>query len=178
MEEERRRLHSARQKKKLKEQLDKRKVELGVVARGAATDQSGHALIYEGEDTAYSRLQKQLDRKMHLPVIRLLDLEEEEERDKETINEFMKKYAKLWRNLFYKYANSGYSSKQINNFTQLEEKLSTLNTAEATKMLKDHNAFPNLINKDELHQLIRLINTRVFNHAKSDLSALDYPGFL
>jgi hypothetical protein len=87
---------------------------------------------------------------MHLPVIRLLDLEEEEERDKETVNEFMKKYSKLWRNLFYKYANSGFSSKQINNFNQLEEKLSTLNSAEATKMLKDHNAFPNLINKDEL----------------------------
>lgn len=47
---------------------------------------------------------------MH-PQIRLIDLDEEEERDKEAVTLFMKKYAKLWRNLFHKYANSGYNSK-------------------------------------------------------------------
>jgi len=62
----------------------------------------------------------------------------------------MKKYLKLWRNLFYKYANSGFSSKQIYNFQQLEEKLNMLNLAEATKMLKDHSALPNLVTKEEL----------------------------
>ncbi len=53
----------------------------------------------------------------------LLDLNEEEERDKEAANAIMKKYSKLWKNLFYKYANSGFSSKQINNFDQLNDKL-------------------------------------------------------
>jgi hypothetical protein len=46
-----------------------------------------------------------------IPEIKLIDLDEEEERDKEAIIEYFKKYAKLWKNLYYKYANSGYSSK-------------------------------------------------------------------
>ena len=51
-----------------------------------------------------------------LPAIRLFNLDEEEERDREAVTVFMKKYAKLWRNLFYKYANSGFSVKPIRNF--------------------------------------------------------------
>lgn len=46
-----------------------------------------------------------------IPNISLWDLDAEEDRDKEAVLYFMKKYGKLWRNLFYKYANSGYSSK-------------------------------------------------------------------
>ena len=42
---------------------------------------------------------------------KLLDLEEEEERDKEAVEAYLKKFAKLFRNLFSKYANSGFSSK-------------------------------------------------------------------
>lgn len=58
-----------------------------------------------------------------MPQIKLIDLDEEEERDKEAVLLFVKKYAKLWKNLFYKYANSGYNSKQVSNFDQLNEKL-------------------------------------------------------
>lgn len=45
------------------------------------------------------------------PEYKLLDLEEEEERDKEAVEAYLKKFAKLFRNLFSKYANSGFSSK-------------------------------------------------------------------
>jgi len=87
----------------------------------------------------------------------------------------MKKYAKLWKNLYYKYSNSGFSSKQISNFDQLGEKLQTINFAEMTKLLKDHGTFPSLINKDELATLFRLINSKLFN--RSDLQAFDYNGY-
>jgi hypothetical protein len=50
-------------------------------------------------------------------------LDEEEDRDREAVQSFMKKYAKLWKNLYYKYANSGFSAKQIYNFDQLNDKL-------------------------------------------------------
>ena len=63
----------------------------------------------------------------------------------------MKKYAKLWKNLYYKYGNSGFSSKAINNFDQLGEKSQLINMAEITKMLKDNGTFPQLLNKNELH---------------------------
>jgi hypothetical protein len=54
--------------------------------------------------------------KMMLPEIKLLNLEEEENRDKDGMLAIMKKYAKLWKNLYYKYSNSGFSSKNISNF--------------------------------------------------------------
>jgi hypothetical protein len=79
----------------------------------------------------------------------------------------MKKYSKLWKNLFYKYANSCFSSKQIRNFDQLGEKLNTINVAEITKLLKDHGTYPTLISKEEIQHLFRLINTKLFS--KSDL---------
>ena len=101
--------------------------------------------------------------KLIVPQIKLIDLNEEEERDNEAVILFMKKYAKLWRNLFHKYANSGFSSKQITNFDQLNEKLHTMNVAEMTKLLKDHGAFPSLLNKEELQTLFRLINTKIAN---------------
>jgi len=46
----------------------------------------------------------------------LINLDEEEDRDKEAINMMMKKYAKLWKNLYYKYSNSGFNSKNVSNF--------------------------------------------------------------
>jgi hypothetical protein len=35
----------------------------------------------------------------------------EETRDQEAIKSVMKKYNKLWKNLFHKYANTGFSNK-------------------------------------------------------------------
>lgn len=43
-------------------------------------------------------------------------------------------------------------------------------------MLKDHGTFPMLINKAELQNLFRQINTKFFD--RSDLQALDYNGYL
>jgi hypothetical protein len=63
------------------------------------------------------------DARKVVPEFKLIDLEEEEERDKEAVQAYMKKFAKLWRNLFQKYANTGFSSKQPKNFDQMGEKL-------------------------------------------------------
>lgn len=111
-----------------------------------------------------------------IPQIKLINLDEEEERDREAVQMLMKKYAKLWRNLYYKYCNSGFSSKQISNFDQLNEKSQTINSAEMTKLLKDHGTFPNLINKSELQQLFRQINSKLFQ--RGDLQALEYNGYM
>ncbi len=53
---------------------------------------------------------------MMMPEIKLLNLDEEENRDKDSMLAIMKKYAKLWKNLYYKYSNSGFSSKNVSNF--------------------------------------------------------------
>ena len=37
--------------------------------------------------------------------IKLVDIDQEEDRDKEMINQFMKKYAKIWKYMYQKYVN-------------------------------------------------------------------------
>jgi len=90
--------------------LDKRKIELGVSTMNNA-DEQRQLIFKEGTYEQMKKLEKEI-----MPHIGLLELEQEEERDKEAINYFMKKYGKLWRNFFHKYANSCFSSKQITNF--------------------------------------------------------------
>lgn len=95
--------------------MEKRKLELGI---GSSSTQEAKPLIYkEGSVLAESdKLKKLTEQKLLIPQIKLIDLEEEEERDRESVTMFMKKYQKLWKNLYYKYSNSGFSSKQISNF--------------------------------------------------------------
>lgn len=62
------------------------------------------------------KLKKLVEQKLMIPSIKLIELDDEEERDREAVGMFMKKYAKLWKNLYSKYSNSGFSAKQINNF--------------------------------------------------------------
>lgn len=88
----------------------------------------------------------------------------------------MKKYAKLWKNLYYKYSNSGFNSKNVSNFDQYNERSQTISLGEMTKLLRDHNTFPNLLRKDELQSLFRLVNQKLFK--RLDLQDLDYPAYL
>ena len=159
-----------KEKKRLQDQLSKRKIELGVSTMNKK-DEARDLIFRSGSHAALKKKERE-----YLPQIVLLDLEEEEDRDKEAINGFMKKYGKLWRNFFHKYANSCYSSKVVLNFDQLLAKLHTINMAEITRMLKDHNTYPSQITKEEIATLIRMINVKLYN--KFDTSALDYEGFV
>ena len=169
LDEERKRLVSVRRKQKVKEVLDKRKLEMGIAPKSidvSDENQIKDRLIYrDGEvlDTSEGteKLRKAMS-KMMAPEIKLLNLDEEEDRDKEAMLLIMKTYAKLWKNLYYKYSNSGFSSKNVKTFDQLNERSQTISLGELTKLLKDHNTFPNLINKDELQTLFRLVNMKLF----------------
>lgn len=70
----------------------------------------------EGEIEQEKEKLKKLEGKKPLPDIKLLNLDEEEDRDKEGMILMMKKYAKLWRNLYYKYSNSGFNSMNVASF--------------------------------------------------------------
>ena len=54
--------------------------------------------------------------------MQLVDLKEEEDRDVEILNQFMKKYAKIWKFLFGRYANQAYSTKGKNDFDSMGRK--------------------------------------------------------
>jgi hypothetical protein len=105
----------------------------------------------------------------------LVDLNQEEDRDREIIVAFMRRNAKIWKFLFGRYANQCYSSKNLSNFEDIQRKTSQISLAEITKMLKDLNTYPLLLNKEELASLIRLINMNSTQENSSDLAMLDYP---
>jgi hypothetical protein len=60
------------------------------------------------------------------------------------------------------------------NFDEIKNKLSQISLAEITKMLRDHNTYPQLLTKDELASLIRLINMQTKSENSSDLTMLDW----
>jgi hypothetical protein len=45
-------------------------------------------------------------------------------------------------------------------------------------MLKEHNTYPQLISKDEIASLIRLLNIKSNEENKKDIAFLDYDQFL
>ena len=58
-----------------------------------------------------TRFRRKRNHEERLKEIELIDLKEEEQYDQVIINEFMKKYMKLWKMLFSSYQHSGYVSK-------------------------------------------------------------------
>ena len=171
LKEKQLRMKDERSKKKLADELEKRKIEYGVNAMNKKT--TDRKIIFdEGEVDQFKKNEK----KSGLPEIELFDFEEEEERDVDAIKIFMKKYSKLWRFYFNKYANMCFSGKHIRNFDQLNAKHNTINLAELIKLLHDHDLGKEYLTKEELSAIIRLVNFKKIH--KSDLTALTYAGFL
>lgn len=105
-----------------------------------------------------------------------IKLDEEEDRDRDTVLEYMRKYQKLWRNIFAKYQNTGHKAQALQRLT-FDPKSQTLTYAEITKLLKDHGTYPQLINKEELSQMIRLINQKHETAKSADIQSLTYQGY-
>ena len=74
----------------------------------------------------------------------LVELDQEEDRDKEAIDSFMRKYAKLWQNIYRKYQNVGFKPKTLKNngFDNFSSSKNEISQAEMIKLLRDHNTFP------------------------------------
>lgn len=85
----------------------------------------------------------------------------------------MRKYKKLFRYLFTKYANSCYSKKII-EFDALKEKFELITIAEVTKMLNDNNIKSNMLSREALATIMRLINVKT---QRNDISTMTYDGF-
>lgn len=115
------------------------------------------ALIYKDDESSASKNWPKARSPIENQVV-LVDLREEEDRDREIIVAFMKRNARIWKFLFGRYANQCYSSKQQKDFDDIGRKTSQISLAEITKMLRDHNTYPTLLNKDELASLLRLLN--------------------
>jgi len=106
----------------LKEELRRRRVEKGVPRNVNGVKQELKAVIYNSNGpgpSQFSRKAKAMDKE-----VSLIDLTQEEERDREVIREYMRRHAKIWRYLFTRYANQCYSSKGKQDFDDLKQKIS------------------------------------------------------
>lgn len=139
---------------------------------GNRKDEKKSIVFKEGE----VRQMKDFEKRHGLPEIELFDIEMEEERDANAIRLFLKKYSKLWRFFYHKYANMCYSHKSINNFDDLRDKNETVNLAELRKLLDDHGYDKKTwLSKDELRELVKLVNLKVMN--RYDAEAMNFDGF-
>lgn len=100
LQEKHYKMKDEKHKKRLADELEKRKIEYGVNALNKSTAER-KIIFDEGEVDKF----KLKEKKTGLPEIELFDFEEEEQRDVEAIKIFMKKYSKLWKFYFNKYAN-------------------------------------------------------------------------
>lgn len=104
--------------------------------------------------------------------IELIDYNSEEQRDVDAIKIVAKKYSKLFRYLFSKYANSGYSVKAFKNFEDINKKLQTITAAELIKMLRDHYITNRIIGKNKITDICRKL------HPNSNPLGLTYQMFV
>ena len=104
----------------------------------------------------------------------LINLDDEESTDKEAIEFVMKKSKKLFRHLFTKYTNKVHT-KKMKNFDSLKSKYELITLGEFKKMLNDHKVGTNIISKEEVAALFRLINSK---SQRADVQSLTFEGFV
>eukprot|EP01022_Parablepharisma_sp_SALTPOND_P026722 TRINITY_DN64702_c0_g1_i1.p1 TRINITY_DN64702_c0_g1~~TRINITY_DN64702_c0_g1_i1.p1 ORF type:complete len:1094 (+),score=155.90 TRINITY_DN64702_c0_g1_i1:2337-5618(+) len=168
IEENRKLIQEMKQKRTLRRQLEIRKVEHNIAPRNQK-DIDFSLLLEEGV------YEKAVPQKKE-PNIELYTVEDEEDKDCEALKLFIEQHKRVFRYLYNRYANSGFSSKPKGSFDALKEKLSTISMAEIIKMLKDHSITLRMLSHSELASFIRLVNFKLIH--KNDLTALTYQGFI
>ena len=106
--------------------------------------------------------------------MKLLKLDEEEGIERTMLAELMKNFAKTWQYLFHSYQNSAYQSKaKSNHFDELGQRMASILLPEVVVMLRDHDICPQLIKKDEVGTIVRLINLESLQNGVADVVAGD-----
>ena len=96
---------------------------------------------------------------------------------------FVKKNLRIFRNIFNKYVNTSGPLAQVKEtFDTLSQKNSLITVAELLRMLKDFGVSSVQASKDDVMQMVRLINMDILkkkgNRESSSLSVLDFEGFV
>ncbi|KAL4496244.1 hypothetical protein ABPG72_012981 [Tetrahymena utriculariae] len=145
-----------KEKEVLRKQLMRRSLEQGV-SNFNQRDAEGVLLFQFG-----SR-EKQIKRenKTGLPILQYIDLDKEEQRDKDSINALLRRYNKILKNVFVKYSNTGFSvqfsNKNVNSFDAIKEHNSLISIPEMYRFIKDYELSEKL-SKEEHQTLVRIIS--------------------
>ena len=156
-------------KKKLRVQLEKRSIEHGIGLYNKTDVTSNIIFEFNSRNT-----EKLIEKNIGLPEIEILNLDAEEDRDKEAVWIIIKKYGKVMKYLFNAYTNSAYVGAHQLQFDKKQEKRENIFLPDLWKLIMDHNC-KKLITKDELSILFKLVNQKIMK--KTDVQTLDYDGF-
>ncbi|CAG9316961.1 unnamed protein product [Blepharisma stoltei] len=150
-------------KKKIKKQLEVRKIE-----QGRARENNEVALYDEGTVIKYTTVPEDI-------VIR--EFSEAEIDEENAVRLLLKKYSRLLKVLFQNYSGTGYVRKRQTNsdFDWLAERKSRITESEYIKILKDHGVIPKLMTKVELRFLFKAYNLKILKLSEVDF--VDYEGF-
>lgn len=94
--------------------------------------------------------------------IKLLNLNDEEDRDIIKLKIFLKDYSPFFKEVFAKYCGSIYHPTQGKKFNSVKDIGDTISPSEIIKMFQDHNVLNRIITKDEITLILMLMSTKVF----------------
>ena len=157
-----------KKREKIRLKLQKRRIEHGIASRNKS-----NVIVNLVFDEGIIDHEKTSETKNGLPEIEIIDLENEETRDKTAIDMILEKYQRTFKFLFSSYANTGVG-RNANNFQKYTDDARTISLTELWRMLIEHDCKP-LISKEEFVTLLRLVCTKIMkNH---DIQELKYEGF-
>ena len=150
-------------KRKIKQQLEIRKLEQGVGKNSTVS------LVYE----------EGLAQKLVLPPdeIELKEFTSAEADLLDAVNLMLSKYSRVFKVLFTKYSGTGFARKaqHKSDFDLHAERKAKLTDSEYIKIMKDHNVIPVLLTKEELRSIMRAYNHKIVK--QSEQGYVDYNSF-
>ena len=136
---ETRKIEEEKKKISLRNQLQQRKILLGVESKLELTTP---IVVKEATNV------------VEMPFY---SIEEENKCDQDIIGNIAKKYARVFRSLFSHYASSGYKKENFNikaTFESILDKKTTVSEGEFVKLLRDHGVTNTLITTEEVRKVI------------------------
>eukprot|EP00347_Sterkiella_histriomuscorum_P016192 403354133 len=145
-----------------------------------ALEDEQRLIVPYDEGKASKEKQNQVLKK--LKTFQLYDLRMEEQKDQDAVRFFVKKNIKIFRNLFNRYANTTGPVTQVKEtFDALQQKNSLITVAEILKMLKEFQVSNLSCSKDDVIQMVRMINQVILkkkDKGQASLSVLEFEGFV
>ena len=160
-EEEKKRKALDYKKKKIKQQLEFRKIEQGVGNQSALNlilnEGLANKLVGNNEEFALREVVEE-------------DLSE-------GVKMILNKYSRVFKVVFQKYSGTGFARKAQNKseFDTHAERKERITDAEFIKILKDYRVIPKLCTKEESRMVMRTYNHKIAKQA--ELNFVDYEGF-
>ncbi|CAD8181583.1 unnamed protein product [Paramecium octaurelia] len=155
-----------KQKANLRKQLEKRSIEQGV---SITKDRETNLVFKDGSKSVAQ------PNKHGLTEYEVWDLQLEEDRERYLVEQLFRKYHKIFKYVFFKYANSGNKIIKPKDFDELKDQSDTINEAELWAFLKDYELIFK-VTREQVHALMRSIAIQLLK-CKNELTNFNYEGF-